>query len=289
MAEWRHWRSWYRTCALALCDEDARAELRRFTGQRWRRYAAVCAGLIQGDGCVPPDTDTWHDFETLLRLRNTRQGKAYKHWLFARVVSLDGDAARRAVEGGASLMMRDVVRERFRREYSRRGTISLDQPIPGSRPDSPPLEVLLPDRKPADDGVEQRDIRRLAQQTALILMRDILSNREKIVLFAREHGVSLQDPVLIAAAGCGKTVLFRTHHRALQTIARTVERQFQNESRTLQADLAVAAMQALGPMILEWARVEDALCGFFKYLREVPREYARSFDSKPDVSTLPAG
>ena len=266
MAEWEHWQEWYRKCALASCEEETRAALHRFADARWRRYAAVCAGKLYPEGnrfAVPPPADSWHDFETMVRLRHTRRGKAYKHWLFARMPPQSGRQALDAIQGGASLIMRDVVRERFRREMPRQRTVSLHAPPPGAPVGTPPLQELLPAPVQALDEVQQRDLNALAVSTAAWVCHQVLSRRSRIAMLAREWGIPPTDPAVLKAAGCGKSVLCTAYHEALQSIAETVNTRFRRDDRSTRAALAVATLRALKPELVSWAKSEALMAGFF--------------------------
>ncbi len=213
---------------------------------------------------MPAAAVAWHDFETLLRLRRTRRGKAYKHWLFARIPSHAGDhESLDAIQGGATLIMRDVVRERFRREMSRRGTVSLNAPPPGAPAESLSLLELLPSSALTQDDVQQRDLAALGTATAANLCRHVLSRRAKIALLAREWGVSTAHPAVLQAAACGKSMLYSAYHEALQTIAGTVNKRFQRDDRETRASLAVATLKALKPQLLAWAESENLMAEFF--------------------------
>ncbi len=259
MAEWSHWQEWYRKCALAVCEAETRIALQRFADVRWRRYATVCAGKLLPQGnrfAVPAPDDAWHDFETMVRLRSTRRGKAYKHWLFARISSQSGQQALDAIQGGASLIIRDVVRERFRREMPRRQTVSLNAPPPDAPVGTPPLQELLPSPVQPLEDVQQRDLDTLAAATAAWVCRRVLSRRSRIAMLAREWGIPSTHPAVRDAAGCGKSVLYTAYHEALQSIAETVNARFRRDDRETRATLAVATLRALKPELISWAKSE---------------------------------
>ncbi len=267
MAVWHDWLAWRRTCALAACDTPTRDALQRFALKRWRHYANACAWMIHCEGkpiAIPPAAIAWHDFETWLCLRRSRRGKTYKKWLFARISSHIGDdQSLKAIQGGASLIMRDVVRERFRREMSRRGTISLNATLAGETSESLSLQELLPASNLTQDDVYQRDLAALGTATATSLSRDVLSRRAKIALLAREWGLSTTHPAVLQAAACSKSAIYKAYHDALKTIAGTVNKRFRHDDRETRASLAVATMQALKPQLLTWAKSENVMSAFF--------------------------
>ncbi len=267
MAEWHDWLAWYRKCALAACDAPTREALQRFALARWQRYATVCAGATNCEAAaitLPSAAVAWHDFETALRLRSTRRGKAYKHWLFTRLPACSGkQTSLDAIQGGATLIMRDVVRERFRREMSRRGTLSMNAPLPGAPAEAPSLQELLPSPEHTLEHVQQRELAAWGAALAAELCRRILSRRAKIALLAREAGVSVAHPAVLAAAACGKSQLYAAYHEALQTIAETVNKRFEGDDRATRASLAVATLQALQAQLLAWAKSEKCMAEFF--------------------------
>lgn len=267
MKDLQHWQAWHRKCVLSACEPAARDALQSFASKHWRHYANRCSGMIErGNGALtmPTAEVAWHDFEAGLRLRRSRRGKVYKQWLFARIPSHAGDAQRlAAIEGGASLIMRDVVRERFRREMSRRGTFSLNAPVAGSSSEPLTVQDLLPSPISTRDDVYQRDLAVLGAAIARELCCDGLSRRAKIALLAREWGVSSAHPAILRAAACGKSVIYTAYHDALKKIAGTVNRRFREDDRKTRACLAVATWQALIPELQEWAKSENLMTDFF--------------------------
>lgn len=87
--------------------------------------------------------DGWHRFETHLLLKNTRGGKRYKDWLFARAEHVEWHPWD-AIQGGATLLLRDVVREYLRREHAPDRVTSLHRPVGMVGDSNVTLEELLP-------------------------------------------------------------------------------------------------------------------------------------------------
>jgi len=86
---WSDWCEWKACCALARCANDTRARLAGFAAYRLRiaaRRAAGMTNLLQGvEARLPSDPElVWHLFESHTVITHTREGKAYKEWLFAR-------------------------------------------------------------------------------------------------------------------------------------------------------------------------------------------------------------
>ncbi len=268
MADWRHWQDWRRYCSLAACDIEAREALCEFAAMRWRRYAIIYSGITNPRVVVAltPTADmAWHAFETMLRLRHTRRGKSYKQWLFARIARNGGAGeALDTVQSGASLLMRDVVRDHFRREMPRAGTLSLEEPSHGVSGQALSLGELLPSADDVCELAQQRDIERLGGLTAESLLDGMLPRRCKIAMLARETGWSLAHPMILKVAGCRKSVLNSAYHDGLHWIAEAVNNRFAKDDRSTRAALAVATLRAVKTKLIEWAKLESSLSGFFR-------------------------
>ena len=241
MPEVQYWREWRRHCALGLCGDGVRNELTGFVATRFQYYVRKCAHLTNADSpvqLIPQAADAWHLFETAVRIRNTRTGKSYKQWLFARCRAGEGDSV--ALDGGVSLLVRDVVRDYLRREHSPRIMASIDRPLCNKEGSTLSLHELLPD--PAGgDAVEQREIKRLAESCARDIIRRLAKN-ERVALAARAYGVPLSDLKVLAAADCGKSALAEAYSRGLRHIADYVNERFANEDRATRAELAIATL-----------------------------------------------
>ena len=218
MAEWKHWLLWRETCALARCTQEAQHDLQGFAFHRFNLYLQK----LHHAAATPAAADAWHAFESHLALGHTRTAKAWKQWLFARSETeptLDG------VQGGATLIMRDVVREHLRREHAPRWMRSVDAPIAGQRaPEhATTLSVadLLPD--PADPLHTVDRNEQLALANSLYpLARDQLSLREKIALTVHHREKALYHASVLKAAGCSKSTICNALHHAMEKLAGTI-------------------------------------------------------------------
>jgi len=260
-----HWTMWKDKCALALCGAEAQSSLRAFAHARFHKFASAFAKATNApdpNALTPSAAETWHWFETYLRLRNTGEGKSYKHWLFARGGS-EEDATLDRVQGGATLLMRDVVRERLRREFSSRKMVSLDAPIgTGHAGDAADLHELLPGYADTAKEVEEKELRSMAvaeADGAIFAM----SFRERVALLARELGLSLAHPSVTSAADCGKSVLSTAYHDALQGVATHVKSRFPRDDRTTLALLTVLVFEEVKKSILLWGKSEKACAQLF--------------------------
>ena len=254
------WAEWKEKCALGLCRCETRTALQSFAYARFYHFAVAYAKTTNTPdpkALTPEPSHAWHDFETHLRLRDTREGKRFKDWLFA---PLDGSNTPTldSVQRGATVIMRDVVRERLRREFSSHLMRSLD--APAGRPDdgqAPALKELLAGPLDTAQEVEQRELERLAAGEADSAMAG-LNQRERIALLARELGLSLACPSVIQAAGCGKSVLNTAYHKALQRLANHVRSAYSREDKATLAFLTILVFHDVRQRILSWGRSENA-------------------------------
>ena len=257
MANVNHWMEWKKTCALGLCEPDAQADLQAFVLARFRRYTSEYEPSSMTGGEYEP-RDAWHLFETYFQLSRGREGKCYKAWLFVRgSASSSGPAALQAIESGASLLLRDVVRERLRRERPHPQTQPLDEPY-SSKSGMLTVEDLLPCSVDTAGEVEKRDLEALANQLADGMLND-LTDRERMAMLAREQGISCAHPDMLKAAGCGKSALADAHPTALKKIAGRARKACPEESRDVLAALAVALFDAVRCRLLASANMESSV------------------------------
>ena len=265
-----HWASWHERCALGLCAPEVQAALRRFAHIRYYRFADVYAQSTAGltaAATTPEPAAAWHWFETYLQLHNTRAGKSYKQWLFARTEAESGPTLD-SVQGGATLLMRDVVRERLRQEVSARWVVSLEGPAGADRGDgAPSLEELLPGPLDTRADVELRDLETLAAADAAAAGA-ALSRRERVALLARELGLPLSHPVVTTAAGCGKSMLATAYHAALERVAECTQARHPREDRATLADLTIRTFERVKERVVEWGKSETACARFFSTVED---------------------
>lgn len=259
------WEEWRKKCALGLCVETARRALRQFAAARFARYAGAYAHRVNHTcpaTLLPAPDAPWHLFETHLCARRNRAGKSYKEWLFARTAAGAADELD-TLQGGASLLMRDVVREFLRRECSARGVVSLDQPVAGAAGRAPvSLRELLPGTGDVPGEVEANEIRSLAAPAADEILTG-WDRRCRVALLARELGLSLAHPVVVTAVPCRKTALNDAYHHALRAVAEWPRVRFPGEDRDWQAALSRQILEELKIRILLWGRAENACAPFF--------------------------
>lgn len=261
MTQFEHWQEWHKRCALARCDAVAAAALTAFAWTRFRHYVRrVPRAARLSEAALPTARDCWHLFETNLTANRHGSGKCYKEWLFARLAG-SRDPALDVIQGGASLLMRDVVRTYLLREAPTRWTVSLDAPT-GSDGRGVPLVELLPDPHSAD-AAAARELTECAALTASRALRR-LPRRERLLLLARHLGLPLHWPEVIAVAGVGRnrgSVLWR---RVFAGLAQQVMRELPAEGRGVQLRVALDAAALLSRQILAWGRGHASAATLFR-------------------------
>ena len=258
MQKIEYWGEWKEKCALARCADEAQAALTDFIRARFHVLIARLARTLP-DGSpwapAPPPAEAWHWFETRLQLRKTRAGKAYKEWLFVPqqdVSMLDG------VLRGATVLMRDVVRDWLRHEAADCRAVALEA-VDCTCADGSvhSLCELLPSDLDTADEVEKREISALAAAEAGRVLKS-LERREKIALLAHELGLSLAHPAVIEAADCGKSVLFTAWRNALAGITAYVRSRYQGEDQSSLSALTVGVYAHVRQRIFSWGKSEKS-------------------------------
>lgn len=273
MAEIEHWKEWKQKCALGLCGTEARRELREFARMRFHRFAeAYCRGTGANDAnALTPDAgEAWHLFETHFCLSGSREGKRYKEWLFVRP-RVDRVADLDSIQGGATLIMRDVVRERLRREVAPRWIASLDAPAACSQDGSSlTLGELLPAALECANDMEYSELERMAETDAEGIMA-ALERRERIAILANALGLSLAHPAVVRIADCSKSALNNAFHSALSGMAGHVRAQHPREISDILATLACLVFKVVQKRILKWGKLESECAQLSVLVESGPR------------------
>ncbi len=261
MAELENWQMWRERCAAARCTPAAQLDLCGFAFDRFRRYLQK----VRPSSAPPSASDAWHAFETHLALGRTRATKAWKAWLFAR-----GGAhpTLNCIQGGATLIMRDVVRTYLRNEQSPPWMLSLDAPAgqPADQ-DGGVLAVadLLPD--PADPlmEVDAHDLQLLVEQLFAEVIAP-LSAREQIAVTVYQRGKRLSHRAVTGAARCGKSSLCNSLHQGMRKMAGVLTAKLPGESPDTRIRIAqglIAKLAAETEKALETAHPD-----LFRYIKE---------------------
>jgi hypothetical protein len=267
MAEWterehpewldaRAWDEWHAVCALGLCAPPVQQVLMDFTAFHFkrlvRRYA--CRTNAPGETRALTAGESWHLFETHLIARQTREGKRYKDWLFARVLA-DSPSRMRALAGGAVLLMRDAAREYLAKEFAPANLVSLSSPLKSAGCANLSVEDLLSDTgNPADDVVrrEYEDLARGHAEDCFAAM----GTRERVILLARHLSVPLASPLVEQLAGCRKSKACMTLRRLVEGMVSDLRRDYPDDSPESLRLLTVLTLEALNQRVHRWAAEE---------------------------------
>ena len=255
-----NWQEWKDKCALALCAEDTRGQLPGFVHSRFSHFAQAYAGTTNAgtaSGLIPSSGEAWHRFETHFQLHDSPGGKKYKEWLFARMETR-GYSAQESVEAGASLLIRDVVREYLRREHSSRRMVSISHGVAGCSGEGETLSVedLLPGTLDTTRAVEERELDAMARSDAEGAFAR-LNRRERVALLAHAAGMSLAHPEAVKAAGCGRSALNAAFHSALTGIAACTRECHPREAASVHATLACLMFEHVGRLVNLWGKSEN--------------------------------
>jgi hypothetical protein len=257
------WTQWKDRCALGLCTASVQSELRTFASVHFtlylRRY--LYRTNTRGEQSPLAEGDPWHLFETHLAVRNTRQGKKYKEWLFARLPEGGGSDVE-ALAGGAALLMRDVAREHLRREYAPADVISLNSPIGGTDESGLTLEDLLPGTINPVDEVATREYERLAAAHAKEFFAG-MGPRERVAFLAKDLGISLAHGEVEKAAGCRKSVLNESYQAFIVNAACEMKERYSAEDSQSVRVLTLMTLQEIKGCVSRWARTSPDLATFF--------------------------
>ena len=253
----QHWQEWRRRCAALRCETTTRTALREFAARRFLRYARAALGDNEVQPQIPAPEACWHLLESELAAGRLRSGKRYKEWLFAR---LEGsrDAPIDVIQGGASLLMRTVVRNWALREARQRRSCALEAPI-GGRGSDLTLADLLP---AAADDPEDAELDRLAAAEARRLF-DALPEKTRRVVLAKQLGLPLYGPNLLAQLGASRSGVSVIWRGVFHTLARQVAKNYPQEPRAWQLRLCLLAAQQLDPLIFRWGSLEKSARGLF--------------------------
>ena len=225
MAELENWNMWRERCAVARCTQAAQYDLFGFAFDRFQGYLQKVRPSFAP--LSPPDA--WHAFESHLALGRTRSLKAWKAWLFAR----GGERSTLScVQGGATLIMRDVVRSYLRNEHHPTWMTSLDAPLDqatGRQGSAVVLEDLLPASADPLEALAAQELQTLANQL-MAVATERLSFREQIALTVHHAGKVLWHHAVTKAAGCGKSSVFNALHQGIQKMADLLQKELPQES-----------------------------------------------------------
>jgi hypothetical protein len=256
------WMEWKDRCAIGLCTRAVQNELGNFAGIHFKRYLRRYAYRtnLRNEQIDLNRGDAWHLFETYLTVRNTRQGKKYKDWLYARSSGTE-QMDLKVLAGGASLLIRDVAREHLRREYSPSSMISLNSPVDGLDETRLTLEDLLPGAIDPVDEVAKREFEQLATQHAQEFFA-AMNRRERIAVLAKIVGISLANREVEKAAGCRKSVLSQSYRKFILNAAARMNKYYSTEDTEAVKVLTLMTLQAVKEVVKTWAGSSSGVSRF---------------------------
>ena len=251
------WVEWKELCALARCRASTQTVLRHYVSQRFRslvqRYhfqtnvpSPVAFTLLP--------TDPWHLLETHFTLPHASGGKRYKDWLFDWAAQHQpGGLA--GIENGVALLLRDVVRDYLRQEFSPARMISLDRLAPGAEHDLRIEDLLVGQLDPAAE-TERREFERHAAARAQAVWSG-LTQRERVALLAKALGLSLAESLVQELAGCGKSMVNQAYRDLAQRLATRLEIDYPDDDRPALVLLAVLTVRTLQELARDWGKSEN--------------------------------
>jgi len=259
-----HWVEWKKVCSADLCVAETASALRSFGSMQFAAYLKRYASRVGHYGSamnVVEVRDAWHLLETFSRVGTTRKGKRYKDWLFQRA---EDDSGRRlsALEGGASLLMRDVVRDYLRKEHAPAFMISMNKPLGLEGGSALTLEELLPDQVSPLDEMSEREWRALAHQHAGKVYPS-LDTRERLVIWARASGLALNDPRLLKRTQCSGSLLYLVHRECIHRIGIEIKKEYSEETPSALIHFTCMMLEELVELISSHIVLEKGTVRFF--------------------------
>ena len=246
-----HWQEWKEKCAAGLCEPETREALGRFAEARWNCYLnrewRCTTGANSPEKGELSSQDVWHLFETECLTGRRGDGKFYKNWIFDRVGTLTGHPVV-VIQKGASLRMRDVVREFLRKEGRMRlpSNKQLQDSLNDQVKESDNLTIgdLLAGTMNTTEDVGYREYIRLADEEANEIYRQ-LSERERIVLAATGLELPLSNPKIEEIAGRKKSVLSATREKIDLMVTSHIDSKYEGEDLLGKGILQKATIQCL--------------------------------------------
>jgi len=248
------WDEWRKLCALGRCSDPTSDYLQGFAHIR---FQALIARYAHRTGVEEPQAlaagigprESWHLLESRFVVQSTRHGKRYKDWLFARL-ERSADAPLDVIQGGATLILRDAVREYLRLEFSPPRTQSLNQPLRSKTGYYLVLEELLPDKYHAADETAHREYARLAEGHAEAFFNDT-DERDRIVIFARGLGIRFAAPEIAKLTS------------VVERVATEIQQLYPQEDNASLLMLSRLTLEAVTERTILWGKSERGLAPFF--------------------------
>ena len=253
-----YWSQWRERCASQLCDAPARDLLQGFVATRFNRFIqriGFAVKNVRGAGLVPA-SQCMHLLESFIAVGQHKKGKAYKNWLFTRAPETQVGA----VEGGVTVLIRDVVRDYVRKEFSPIFMCSMEDLTAGMRGRGLTIDDLISVGPAPDEAVAAREVKELAVEGAHAFVERV-DHRTRVALVARELGLSLADPLVLDIAGCRKSALNDSHQKLCQHVCAVLKKRFPREHPGVVRQLVAATLCEVSRAIM------DSACGKPPYAR----------------------
>jgi hypothetical protein len=223
----------------------------------WARKYAARTNSSAADVTPAGESDVAHLLETHLCIAGARRGKRYKDWLLDHA-----DAGECGIGNGVSVLIREVVKERLRREFSHRSMLPIEGHELPTRDDRlDPVELLTAPATPSE-AVIRRELENTARAVAVDYL-DMLSHGERIVLLCRELSVPVDHPAVHAATGVRKSQVSHCYHRTVRRLAAWLRDQYPEDDSHVLLFLCRLALMELGRMIIMWGRAEKRCARLF--------------------------
>jgi len=206
--------------------------------------------------------DAWHLLETCCRVGQTRKGKRYKDWLFERAEQ-SGDNWLVVIEGGATLLMRDVVREYLRREHAPAFMTSLNKPLAKDGGASFTLDDLIPDSRAIHDELAEREFLALAR-SHIAEFYPSLDPRERIILWARAQGYTLYDERVVKWTRTSASALYEIYRKSIERLALLIKKSLPGEPPAVLTHVTCLALTEVVEKISSHIFQEKGAAQFFK-------------------------
>lgn len=228
------WQEWKRQCFILECGEETRQLLAAFARRRLRSKLTKYyddSELISDHQELLRVTDrplAWLELEIYATATRTRQGKHYKDLLLDVAAGAPDPVG--ALQSYATSMFRTIARKLLAEhptEYKlKKEWESIDAPVlVGDGSSSRTLhELLALDPGPVDQSMLE-EINREAAAAASSRFEG-LGHREKVVILAWSLRRDLNDPAVLLAAGCGKSVFYQGKTDLFKQIAESIDRDY---------------------------------------------------------------
>lgn len=204
---------------------------------------------------APEGSDAWHLFETHAVSRTMGTGKVYKRWIFGRMG--EGAGTRYdSVASGATLLLRNVVREYAIRELPRSYTESFEELSAGGDEFAPRGE-LLTSAPVVESDVQIQELDDLCEKHGQEAF-EMATTRERAALIAKAAGISLDHPAVNRAAGCARTALGKTYRNYVQSVGEFLLAQYPGEDPEMLTLLGLKLLEKVKKFTFSWMEAEKA-------------------------------